>query len=107
MIGPLLRRGTISVTAGTPVAGTRTPPWFTEYDWGMGIKGSRRPWKRVLRPLGDFGSGTTVSWYTSVTSSGFTVAPQATLRLCPTITSGVPGKLLPIASKSGARRCTG
>ncbi len=69
MIGPLLRRGTISVAGGIcPPAGTTV----TSSDWpevglfwrntsGIACTGSSLPWNTVASPLGEEGSGRTCS----------------------------------------------
>ena len=63
-MGPLLRRGTISVAAGTPsaaVAVTSLPPSLYRNFSGIGMTCSRLPWKTVDRLLGEDGSVTTFS----------------------------------------------
>ena len=68
-MGPLLRRGTISVAGGiAPPGGTTVrlsgvpePGLFCRKVSGMGMTGSSRPWYTVARPLGEDGSGRSCS----------------------------------------------
>ena len=68
-MGPLLRRGTISVAGGiAPPGGTTVrlsvvpePGLFCRKVSGMAMTGSSRPWYTVARPLGEVGSGRTSS----------------------------------------------
>ena len=57
----------------------------------------------VLRPLGESGSATMRSWYTSVTSMKWVVSPQATRSLWPTMTKGAPAMLAPMTLTPGLR----
>ena len=68
MMGPLLRRGTISVAGGIAarrdhgeVVGVPEPGLFCRKVSGMGMTGSSRPWYTVARPLGEDGSGRSCS----------------------------------------------
>jgi hypothetical protein len=63
-IGPLLRRGTISVADGTPSAAVAVTSWpfrlVRKVSW-IGMTCSEVPSKTVDRPLGGDGSATTFS----------------------------------------------
>ena len=118
MTGPLLRRGSVSTTAGTsPPAGTVTTVSapspsplraLTLNVTGTGITCSCVPMYSDDRPLGDVASGTSCSRYVSVTSKPVVVSPQVTWRFWPSTTHGVPVTLLPMTSRPSCcdTRCT-
>src|SRR5688572_14646535 len=112
MSGPWLRRGTIITAAGIVALGATaltlsaipSAGVLTRNVCGNATTGSRRPWNTVLRPLGEAGSDTRRSWYTSVTSVNEVVRLHTMRSLLPSSTYGSPGSVAPITSNPGAVR---